>query len=125
MLLSLLPACCLISHTTEHLMMELRTYVYDFLQALPVSFYHERRQGEVLALLTHDVEILNWFVSGSLLRVLPSLVTFGGALVLMIHIDREIGLLTVVLVPLCFLLMKRLGHRIRGLAHQLAGEYAM
>jgi len=114
-----------VSHTTEHLMMELRTYVYDFLQALPLRFYHERRQGEVLALLTHDVEILSWFVSGSLLRVLPSLVTFGGALVLMIHIDREIGLLTVVLVPLCFLLMQRLGHRIRGLAHQLAGEYAM
>lgn len=57
--------------------------------------------------------------------MLPSLVTFGGAIVLMIYIDRKIGLLTVVLVPLCFLLMKRLRHRIRGLAHQLAGEYAM
>lgn len=106
-----------VSRTTEHVMMELRTYVYDFLQALLVSFYHERRQGEVLALLTHDVELLSWCVSGALLRVLPSLVTFGGAIVLMIHIDREIGLLTVVLVPLCFLLMQRLGHRIRGLAH--------
>jgi len=115
----------LVSHTAEYLVTDLRTYVYDHLQALPLSFYHERRQGEVLALLTRDVEVLSWFISGSLLSVLPSLVTFGGALVLMIHLDIVLGLLTMVWVPLCFLLVKMLGRRVRGLAQQLAREQAM
>src|SRR2546430_2276885 len=41
------------------------------------------------------------------------------------HIDRTLGLLTMVAVPPCFLLVKMLGRRVRGLAHQLAQEQAM
>src|SRR5262249_48173583 len=70
------------------------------------------------------IEILSWFVSGSLLSVLPALLTFVGALVLMIRIDLELGALAMTLVPLCFLLVKMLGRRIHGLSQQLAQEYA-
>lgn len=115
----------LMSRTAEQLVTDLRAYVYDYLQALPLSFYHERRQGEVLALLTRDVESLSWFVSGSLLSVLPALLTFAGAIVLMVKIDRALGLLTVVALPLCFLLVRMLGRRLRGIAQQLVREQAM
>ena len=110
--------------TTEQLVADLRTYVYDHLQSLPLSFYHERRQGDVLALLTRDVEMLSWFLSGSLLSILPSLLTFGGALGLMIRIDRELGVLAVILVPVGFVLVKMLGRRLHGLSRQLAQEHA-
>src|SRR5262249_11048284 len=110
--------------TTEQLVTDLRAYVYDHLQSLPLSFYHERRHGDTLALLTRDVEILSWFMSGSLLSILPSLLTFCGAIVLMIRIDLELSVLAIAFVPFCFLLMKMLGRHIRTLSQQLAQEYA-
>jgi ATP-binding cassette, subfamily B, bacterial len=44
-----------LSRSAEQILADLRIRLYDHLQALPLGFYHQRRQGEILALLTHDV----------------------------------------------------------------------
>src|SRR5687768_3713664 len=43
------------SRVAEHISSDLRVRVYDHLQALPLSFFHERRRGHVLAILINDV----------------------------------------------------------------------
>ncbi len=98
--------------------------LYDHLQALPLGFYHQRRQGEVLALLTHDVTHLSGFLSGTLLSTVPLLLTVAGAVLLMARIDARLTLFVVVLVPLFYLLLKVLGRRLRPLASQLQDAHA-
>jgi ATP-binding cassette subfamily B protein len=114
----------LASRTAERLIAALRVHIYTHLQALPLDYHHQHRHGEALALLTRDVEILSWFMSGSLLSVVPSLLTFSGAMILMIRIDFWLGVLAALSVPLCFILLKVLGRRLRLLAQQLAQEHA-
>ena len=114
----------LLSRSAEQILADLRIRLYDHLQALPLGFYHQRRQGEILALLTHDVTHLSGFISGTLLSVVPLLLTVVGAVVLMFRIDARLALFVAVLVPLFYLLLKILGRRLRPLASQLQDAHA-
>jgi subfamily B ATP-binding cassette protein MsbA len=114
----------LLSRSAEQILADLRIRLYDHLQALPLGFYHQRRQGEILALLTHDVTHLSGFLSGTLLSTVPLLLTVVGAVVLMFRIDAWLALFVAVLVPLFYLLLKVLGRRLRPLASQLQDAHA-
>ena len=114
----------LLNRSAQHILADLRIRLYDHLQALPLSFYHQRRRGDVLALLTYDVERLSGFLTGTLLSVIPLLVTVVGALLFMFRIDPLLSLIAAMLVPLFYLLMKVIGRRLRPLASQLQEAYA-
>ena len=114
----------LLGRTAEAILADLRTRLYDHLQALPLAFFHQRRHGEILALLTNDVGRLASYLSGTLLSVLPLLLTLVGAAVLMLRIDARLTLLVVVMIPLFYLLLKVLGRRLRPLSSQLQQAHA-
>jgi len=100
------------------------TRLFDHLQSLPLSWHQDRRRGEVLALLTDDMERLGWFVSGTLTPLLPLLLTCVGALLLMIRVEPVIGLGAALLVPALSLAMKIVGRRLRPLGRAVADGYA-
>ena len=114
----------LLGRTAESILADLRTRLYDHLQALPLAFFHQRRHGEILALLTNDVGRLASYISGTLLSVLPLLLTLVGAVLLMLRIDARLTLLVVVMIPLFYLLLKVLGRRLRPLSSQLQQAHA-
>jgi ATP-binding cassette subfamily B protein len=114
----------LLNRSAQQILADLRIRLYDHLQALPLSFYHQRRQGDVLALLTYDVERLSGFLTGTLLSVIPLLITVAGALLFMFRIDPLLSLIAAVLVPLFYLLMKVIGRHLRPLASRLQDAYA-
>jgi len=58
----------------------MRARLYDHLQSLPLGFFHERRRGEVLTLVTNDAAVISTFVSGTLTGLLPLVISFAGAL---------------------------------------------
>ena len=64
----------LLGNAGEKIVADLKIRVYDHLQALPLSFFQQRRQGDTLALLTHDVYVVGAYVSGTALAVVPLLV---------------------------------------------------
>jgi len=100
------------------------TRLFDHLQSLPLSWHQDRRRGEVLALLTDDMERLGWFVSGTLTPLLPLLLTCIGALLLMIRVEPVIGLGAALLVPAFSFAMKIVGRRLRPLGRAVADGYA-
>jgi ATP-binding cassette subfamily B protein len=102
----------------------LRQRVYGFLQLLPLSWHENRKRGEILSYLVKDIEAVSTFISGPLVHLLPQLFIFCGALILVLKIDNDIGLLIVLLMPLLFLLLKLLGRRLRNLARQRIEQYA-
>ena len=114
----------LLGGTSAKLVADLKVRMYDHLQALPIAFFHQRRQGDTLALLTNDVYVVSGFVSGPALAVVPLLVTAGGAALVMFRIKPSLALLAVIIVPMFYLLLKILGRGIRPLAQRLQEEHA-
>jgi len=114
----------LLGSTAEKIVADLKVRVYDHLQALPLSFFQQRRQGDTLALLTHDVYTISGFVTGTGLAVVPLLFTVAGAAFFMFRLQPALALVALLLIPLFYLLLKIFGRRIRPLAQQLQQEHA-
>lgn len=115
----------LMARTSAQILADLRIRIYDHLQALPLAFYQQRRQGDVIALITHEVSQLAGFITGTLLASVPLLLTVAGALALMIRIDVLLAGLVGLLVPVFYLLLKILGRRLQPLARELQAADAM
>jgi len=114
----------LLGNAGEKIVADLKIRVYDHLQALPLSFFHQRRHGDTLALLTHDVHVVSAYVSSTALAVVPLLFTVAGAVFFMFRLEPRLALLAAALIPLFFLLLKVCGRRMRPLATQLSEEHA-
>ena len=114
----------LLGSTGETMLAGLRTRLYDHLQALPLGYFHERRRGEVLALLGNDAGQISSFVTGTLVSLLPLLITFVGAFYFLYRISPPIAGLAVVLVPLFFLATKLIGRRLRPLSSEWVRTHA-
>jgi len=114
----------LLGRTAEYILADLRTRLYDHLQALPLGWFQQRRQGDILALLTNDVARLASFISGTLLSVGPLALTVVGAVVLMLRIDPRLTAVLVVMIPAFYLLLKLMSRRLRPLSSQLQQAHA-
>lgn len=114
----------LLSRTAEHVLADLRVRLYDHLQALPLSYHHQRRRGEILTLLVHDVAQLSSFVTGSLLGAVPLVLTVCGAIVLMLRIDARLALAVLAAVPLFYVAIRFMLRRVRPLARELQAAHA-
>lgn len=101
------------------------TRVFDHLQSLPLGWHQDRRRGDVLSLLIADTQRLGYFVTGTLVPLVPLLLTCFGAFVIMLRIEPRIGLALAALVPAIFLGLRWVGRRLRPLAHQTMEAYAM
>ena len=113
-----------LSRTSEHILANLRVSLYDHLQTLPLSFYHAHQKGDLLALVTYEVEQLSSYITGTLLTALPLLASSAGAMLLMFRIDPALACLNAVLIPLFYLALRITGRRIRPLAAQAQEAYA-
>jgi len=110
--------------TAERIASELKVRVYDHLQALPLSFFHQRRHGETLALLTSDVYVIGEYLAGTAVALLPLAATVAGALAMMFRLEPAMAALAMLAVPLFYLAAKIAGRRLRPLASELQEEHA-
>jgi ABC-type multidrug transport system fused ATPase/permease subunit len=95
---------------------EMRSRLYQHLQALPVGYYQQRRPGETLSLLSTDAAIISRFVTDTLVQLLPALFTFAGAFLLMAWLDWSIALLAILFLPAYIIAMKLIGRQLRPLS---------
>lgn len=107
-----------LGRTSGQVQADLGNRVYDHLQALPMRWHQDRRRGEVLALLHHDVWRLGLFLTDTLVPLLPLLLTCVGATLLLLRIDARIGLVIIAGVPLLVLAMRLATRQLRPLADE-------
>jgi ATP-binding cassette subfamily B protein len=114
----------LVGSATQQLGAELRKRVHAQVLALPLPWLQRHRQGDLLALLTHETDALSDFISSTVLSIPVRLFTVAGAVILMWLLEPLLALLVSALVPLFYLLLRVLGRRLRPLSQSLQEEYA-
>lgn len=103
---------------------ELSCRLYDHIQVLPVKYFNMNKKGETLALLSNDVSLISYFLSGILTSLVPSLFILVGSLVLMATISPTITLLIMLIVPAFFIILKFLGKHIKPLTEDIVKNQA-
>lgn len=98
--------------------------VFDHVQSLPVLWHQAHQRGALVSLLTQDVGRVGQYVTGTLLPVLPLLLTAIGAMVMIMRISPWLGLVLAVLVPLLVVVVRLAGRRLRPMARNVMDLYA-
>jgi ABC-type multidrug transport system fused ATPase/permease subunit len=106
----------LIGSTGVDMNARLRQRIYDHMQVMPLGYFHERKAGETLSLLTSDAQAISNFITSTLVSLLPLALTFVGAFYIMIRIDTQVAMIAALLLPAYFIAMKLIGRKIRPIA---------
>lgn len=98
---------------------DLRKETHDRLIAMPIAFHDRSRSGDLLALMSYEVENLSTFLTATLARVPSMIMTAAGAFVVLLVIDPVLTFMIPVLIPPFFIGMKWLGRRLRVLGRKV------
>ena len=91
--------------------------VHAHLQTLPLAWHQARQRGDVLALMTGDIPRLGYYVTNTLLPLLPLAFTFAGGILMMARLAPPIAIALGLLLPLIFVVLRLVGRRLRPLGH--------
>jgi ATP-binding cassette, subfamily B, bacterial MsbA len=105
-------------------MADLRLRLFHHLQTLSLSFYNERRTGELVSRLTNDVATVRSVVTSDISTALSQVLTFIGAFILIIITNWRLTLFMFALVPLVMLFAIFYGRRLRSLSRSVQDHLA-
>jgi ATP-binding cassette subfamily B protein len=93
---------------------ELRRTLYEHLQRLSLSFYEQRKTGDLVARLTGDVDAAYDFISSALLGGAFDLLVLVGMVAVMLSMDWRFTLVSLAIAPPLFFVVYRLTRRIKS-----------
>jgi ATP-binding cassette, subfamily B, bacterial MsbA len=114
----------LLAYIGERVMADLRIRLFEHLQGLSLSFYNERRTGELVSRLTNDVSTVRGVVTSDISTALSQVLTFFGALVLIIITDWRLTLFMFALIPLVMVIAIFFGRKLRTLSSDVQDQLA-
>ncbi|WP_238392177.1 ABC transporter ATP-binding protein [Halorussus amylolyticus] len=85
----------------------LRTAAYDRVQSLDMAFFEERRTGELMSVLSNDVNQLESFLNDGVSAALRILVVVAGIGAIMVALNPQLALIALVPVPVLALFTYR------------------
>ncbi|HEY3992653.1 MAG TPA: ABC transporter ATP-binding protein [Ktedonobacteraceae bacterium] len=101
---------------------DLRDILYKHLQILDFSFHDESETGQLMSRLTVDIEAVRNFIPMGLLRALLAVVYFVAITVILLSIDWQLALVTLICVPILIFLALQVGSRLRPLWQKVQNE---
>lgn len=78
----------------------LRQQLFEQYQALPLSFFDRKQQGDLMSRMTNDVENLNAALSQSVIQIVSSFLTIIGTAFALFYLDWRLALVTLTIIPI-------------------------
>ena len=94
---------------------QMRRDVFDRLARLPVGFFDRYQTGDILSIITYDVDTVNQSLSADLLQVLQTTVTVSVSLVMMLTIAPKLIFIFCVTIPATVLITRWITNRVHPL----------
>jgi len=114
----------LISQAGESVTRDLRVHVYDHLQLLGLSFYANRRTGELTSRLTSDVSVVRIALVNNVATLLSNVLTVVGSAVLLITINWQLTAVVLLIFPLATIVARLYSRSLRPLSTKVQDKFA-
>ncbi len=91
---------------TKKVIYQMRKDVFENLSKLPVAFFDQYQTGDIISIITYDIDTVNQSLSNDFLQIMQSIVTVLFSLVMMLTIAPVMVLIFVATIPVSVLLTK-------------------
>ncbi len=102
-----------ITSVGERLSANLRIQVFEHVQLLPLSFFDQRRTGELTSRVTNDVTVLQTSLTTNILPIVSQIFTLVGSITIAFAINWRLTLVVLLVSPPAMIIATTLGRRIR------------
>ena len=92
----------IMSNISTQLAFNIRTQVMKKINKLPLSYLSQASQGNILSIITNDIDVIESSLSQSLIRIVSSTVTLLGITVMMFVMNWQMALVVILITPLSF-----------------------
>ena len=92
---------------------QMRHDIFENLTRLPVSYFDNRQVGDIVSVITYDVDTVNQSLAADLLQILQSTITVVVSLVMMLSIAPILVPVFAVTIPITVLFTRWLANRVR------------
>ena len=92
---------------------QMRHDIFENMSKLPVSFYDQYQTGNIISIVTYDVDTVNQSLSSDLLQILQSIVTVTVSFIMMISIAPILVIIFIFTVPATAVFTRWMANRVR------------
>lgn len=95
----------IMSTITQKYTYQMRKKINEKIHKLPFKYYDNKTHGEVLSIVTNDVDTLQMSFNQALTQMITSITTIVGILIMMITIDIPMTFIALLMIPISSILM--------------------
>ncbi|WP_254490154.1 ABC transporter ATP-binding protein [Bacillus thuringiensis] len=114
----------LLSKVGEQFIYSIRKTLTNHILHLKLSFFDNTESGNIISRVTDDTNVVNNFLTQKFPSVLPSLISLIGSLIMLLILDWKTTILTLVLIPIMFLIMTPLSKIVQKVSFKNQNEMA-
>ena len=107
---------------TKQVIYQMRKDVFENLLRLPVSFFDRYQTGDIISVVSYDIDTVNQSLAGDLLQLMQSVITVLVSLVMMLTIAPSMVLIFAVTIPVSVCLTRFITGRSRPLFRARSGK---
>jgi len=108
----------LMAYTGERVIFDLRMAIVTHLQSLSLSFYNQRKTGDLMSHVTSDATLVHGVITQTIIQVLGQVLTLAGGIAVIFLMNWRLALLTLVVAPPIGIIGQFLGRRIRDISRE-------
>lgn len=87
---------------------KLRTDISKKINKLPMKYFDTKTNGEVLSIITNDVDTLSMNLNQSITQIITSICTVIGILIMMFSISWQMTLISLIILPISGIIVKKI-----------------
>jgi ABC-type multidrug transport system fused ATPase/permease subunit len=103
----------------QRMMHDLRMNVFSHLQELPISFFDKNPVGKLVTRLTNDIQNVHEMFTSVLINLLKDVLLVIGIILLLLHLNRGLALVSFSVIPLIFVTTLFFSHRARDVFREI------
>lgn len=94
------------TNVSQKLTYKLRNDIAKKINKLPMKYFDSKTHGEVLSIITNDIDTLSMNLNQSITQIITSICTIIGILIMMLSISWQMTLISLIILPVAAILVK-------------------
>ncbi|WP_278682682.1 ABC transporter ATP-binding protein [Paraclostridium bifermentans] len=101
----------IIINMSQRVIKKIRSSVFSKLQTLPIAYFDEHKNGDLMSRITNDIDNISSGISSSIAQIITSIITIFGTVIMMFILSPQLTILSVITMPLVIILSKFIARR--------------
>ncbi len=112
----------LMIHISRKVVKKMRSDLFSKLSSLPVNFFDTTQTGEIISIISYDIDTINASLSNDIVQIFTSVITVVGSFVMMLTISPKLILIFIVTIPISIIFTQHRSKKVSPLYRKRSEE---